>query len=296
MRLQAEKELPVSLKEDRTGRSEETQELTIDFSIVLSDELVRFKVDVDNSILDHRLRVVFNVGINKEYAVADLPFGFIKRENNQELMNNWKGYTEFPVNLEPMQNSVSIYEENKSFTCFGKGVKEYQLVKDGIAITLFRSVGYIGKNDLYYRPGRASGRVMKAAEGQLQKKLTFEFSIGLDKEFDEKRTSQLTERYLTDPLLYQKQELEKEIHRIDNFDIWLEKCSMNTEESLMNFETDLTFSGVDLVGDKIILRYYNPTGNQIEIPENIKGRTVNALGKAMKKDKILTYDHINIMY
>ncbi|MCS5420611.1 MULTISPECIES: glycoside hydrolase family 38 C-terminal domain-containing protein [Psychrilyobacter] len=296
MNLQAKTRIPVSLKKDRTGRSNETKELIIDFSIVLSDELVRFKVDIDNSILDHRLRVVFNLGINTEFAVADLPFGFIKRENNHSLMNNWEGYTEFPINLEPMQNSVSIYNEDKSFTCFGKGVKEYQLVEDGVAITLFRSVGYIGKNDLHHRPGRASGRVMVAKDGQLQKKLTFEFSIGLNKEIDEKRISQLTERYLNDPLLYQKQELEKEIHRIDNFDIWLEKCEMDTEESLMIFESDLTFSGIDLVEDKVILRLYNPTENQIEISKEIKKRIVNALGKTIKKDKILAYDHINITY
>lgn len=295
MKAQAKKRLPISLREDRRGRSSETREFIIDFTITLVDELVRFKVDVDNNILDHRLRAVFKSGINTQYAVADLPFGFIERRNDHELMGNWEGYTEFPVNLEPMQNSVSITSEDMSFTCFGKGIKEYQLVENGLAITLFRSVGYIGKNDLYYRPGRASGRVMVAEEGQLQKSMTFEFAIGMNEGFDEGRTSALTERYLTDPLLYQKQDLEREIHRIDNFDIWIKRCSMDREESLMDFETNLTFSGVDLVGEKVILRFYNPTANEYKVPEDLRGRLVNALGDPVKKEKIMPYDHINIL-
>lgn len=296
MRLQGRKMIPESLKKDRSSRSNVLKELIINFSISLSDELIRFNIDIDNSILDHRVRLVFNAGIDSDFAIADLPFGFIKRENNHELMGNWKGYTEYPVNIEPMQNSVSIYNEKRSMTCFVKGLKEYQIIKNGIALTLFRSVGSVGKNDLYYRPGRASGRVMEAKEGQLQKKMSFELAISIDRKFNEKRTSKFTERYLNDPLLYQKQNLEREIHRIDNFDIWFNKCEVSYEESLMNFETELTFSGADQVGDKTLFRFYNPIEKTFDVPVNLKDRVTNALGEKIEKEKILPYDHINIIY
>lgn len=296
MHLRAITNLPVSLAADRSKRSVHKKEFVINFSINLTDELIRFKVDIKNNICDHRLRVIFNPKIKTESAIADLPFGFIERKRNTSLLGNWKGYTEMPVDIEPMQNSVSLRESRKFFSFFGKGLKEYQVLEDKLAISLFKSVGFLGKDDLYYRPGRASGRVMPAPDGQLLKDLTFEFAISLGKTFDEITVNKLTEKYLNDSPLYQKQELEKEIHRIDNFDIWLDECSVKDEESLIEFETNLTFSAVDFVNESYLIRLYNPTKNDIIIPGITGGEVVDALGNKIEKDKIKSFDHFNILF
>ncbi len=51
------------------------------------------------------------------------------------------------------------------FTFHTNGVREYEIVGDGfntVAVTLFRSFSHMGKTDLLYRPGRASGESVVA--------------------------------------------------------------------------------------------------------------------------------------
>lgn len=48
-----------------------------------------------------------------------------------------------------------------SNTIFTRGIKEYQQLDQHIALTLLATTGELGKPDLAYRPGRASGDTTK---------------------------------------------------------------------------------------------------------------------------------------
>ncbi|MGC6738933.1 hypothetical protein ACP0FZ_30895, partial [Escherichia coli] len=84
-------------------------------------------------------------------------------------------------------------------TVFSKGIKEYQFVGDNfqtMALTLFRSVGYLGRPDLIRRPGVASGNEFKyipTPDSQLHTKMTFKFALQLDNAY---QPAQLAKDYL----------------------------------------------------------------------------------------------------
>ncbi len=58
-------------------------------------------------------------------------------------------------------------------------VREYQIVGekklDTIAVTMFRSVPYMGKGNLLDRPDRASGMEWETPDARLLKKMEFNF-------------------------------------------------------------------------------------------------------------------------
>ena len=54
-----------------------------------------------------------------------------------------------------------------------QGVREYEVLDDSkIRLTLFRTYGFMGKENLIYRPGRASGeRIIETPAAQLLKEM-----------------------------------------------------------------------------------------------------------------------------
>ncbi len=69
-------------------------------------------------------------------------------------------WQEKPITIEPMQSFVTLEDGQRGIVLITGCVREYQIVGDNldtIALTLFRSFGYMGRENLLYRPGRASG-------------------------------------------------------------------------------------------------------------------------------------------
>ncbi|MEI0739837.1 glycoside hydrolase family 38 C-terminal domain-containing protein [Paenibacillus sp. JTLBN-2024] len=82
-------------------------------------------------------------------------------ELTQELewWNN-EHWEEKPITIEPMQSFVALRDEAYGAALLTDCVREYQITGEGyttIAYTLFRCFGKMGKENLLYRPGRASG-------------------------------------------------------------------------------------------------------------------------------------------
>ncbi|EAE2995221.1 alpha-mannosidase, partial [Listeria monocytogenes] len=123
-------------------------------------ELLDVKVEVDNQIKNHRLRLKVNTGVKTDYNIASLPFGYIKRK--PVVPANWREtYSEMPIDIEPLEQSVTLTNEAESCTIFTQGIKEYQQLDQYLALTLLATTGQLGKPDLAYRPGRASGDTTK---------------------------------------------------------------------------------------------------------------------------------------
>lgn len=196
MKLEGVYELPIAMEDRLTGKN--SGELKVKLTIILhgSTDRMDCNLEVDNQIYSHRLRVLFHTGINSNTTIASLPFGYITRESGS--LENWEEiYSEKPVNIEPMMQSVSVSSPKRSFTLFTKGLKEYEHMNETIALTLLATTGQLGKPDLMYRPGRASGdttkkgHVMIATEGaQLIGKHYFSFAIFAgERTFDEQETA-----------------------------------------------------------------------------------------------------------
>ena len=83
-----------------------------------------------------------------------------------------------------LENFAAIRDEDKYFAAIAKGIKEYEILEDSkIALTLFRSVGLLGRDNLPWRPGRASGinnKVVYTKDAQLKQNLNFEYAVYFD--------------------------------------------------------------------------------------------------------------------
>ncbi|GBD79606.1 putative alpha-mannosidase [Tetragenococcus halophilus subsp. halophilus] len=199
------------------GKKIRDQEISYQLTLSLSSKSTHIDchLTIDNSAYDHRMRVLVQTPLENSFSYADTPFGVAKRPVEDPHLKDWQemGWKEEPTAIFPMIHYVNTHNEKQSLTLFSKGIKEYQIVGDKfdkIALTLFRSVGYLGRPDLLRRPGKASGNEFKyiaTPDSQLQQKLTFKFSIQIEDHFS---AAKLSQDYLDYALMlpyYQIQEL-----------------------------------------------------------------------------------------
>lgn len=266
--------------ESREGKTTETGLLHIDLKLTLQKDsnLIDAKLVVDNQIMSHRLRVKLNTGVKNRTSIASLPFGFIERESLSEEIPRWdKEYVEYPIDLEPFDKSVSVGTDMYHINAFGKGIKEYQFQDGSLYLTLFASTSQLGKPNLAYRPGRASGDTTKKGHvmiptpmAELKGKLEFEFSISaIAGKFNEYTVSKQWETYQSESISYQNQVLNKFIHRLDNKIQSSNSEIMNLSDfSLLSVETkgfDSSLIPSMYDNNSFVLRLTNPTNEPMSI-------------------------------
>ncbi len=299
----------------RCGETEETGELDMKLEIELRQDspVIRCKLIVQNEILSHRLRVVIDTQVENRNSIASLPFGFIERENLQGEIKDWhKTYVEYPIDLEPFDKSVSVCDEDKTITAFGKGIKEYQFQQSKLYLTLFASTSQLGKPNLLYRPGRASGDTTKKGHimmptpmAELEGELEFEFAFSIQKDaFNSSLVSEEQQEYMDESICYQNQMLNKFIHRLDNkIQTHQEKEEMIHEFSLLKNETEAWDSALmPSLYDKnaFILRLKNPTDrvlpiDNLDVSKFSKVCFVNVQEQPLQEQQeIAPYDFVSI--
>lgn len=285
--------LPVRINSERTKRVTDTVKQIINVRLrLVNGQNLRIDADLTNKALDHRLRLLFHTDIESTTSYSSLPFGIIKRDK-ESIPENWhESYDEYPANIEPFSGIVSIRDKQKNLTIFAKGNKEYEIIQPGvIAITLFRSVGAIGKSDLVYRPGRESGRCVAAPESQLLKELSFNLGL-LSDSVDSKlgsRISKESEQFSNPFKAYQAQELKRDFQQMDYFDIFVPKAFCPNEFSLVkNIPDGLMFSSIMQYNKKTMLRLTNISGNTINVESEkvVEGsRITNFIGTKFELSK-----------
>lgn len=200
--------LPKDLKARKEGKFEVKLPVIMNVFLYKSEKLLRFHVDVDNrKVSDHRLCVDFDSEIANKFTTADLQFGAIKRpvEKITDLAN-WEAeknkWQEKPISINTMQSFVAVGNDSFTLAVFPQGVREYEAIGKGhskLRLTLFRTYGMLGKADLLYRPGRASGdATVKTPDAELHKELSFDFALYLaESNFDVAQVAQAAKKYNT---------------------------------------------------------------------------------------------------
>lgn len=225
------------------------------------------KIKIKNKACDSRFRVLFKTGIPSEFSYADEQFGVIKRPDEPEELKIWKNenWPERPSPIYPMQSFVDINDGNYGVSIITKGIREYEIVGekyDTIAITLFRSVGFLGKANLKNRPGRASGVGIKTEASQMQSELEFEFCIYMHSGdvFDGK-TAYRAKEYLVPEICYQV--TDKTMFVINSPD-----KNLPAKKSIMSMKSDTVVSAIKKAEgeDALLVRTFNP-----DIKETIGG-------------------------
>ena len=196
--------VPADLDERAEGKVSVTMLVDMTVALRKDSKVIDFNVKVDNKGLSHRLCVLFDSQIVSAFNYADQQFGLIKRPNYyekemklyMESMNNktekkagiqelanWANdqstWQEPPISIEPTQSYVSLTDGKTGIAVIPQGVREYEVLDDSkIRLTLFRTYGFMGKENLIYRPGRASGeRIIETPAAQLLKVMEFNFGF-----------------------------------------------------------------------------------------------------------------------
>lgn len=281
--LGGKKILPKGLK-DRLSKKD-FEELKVNLEITLLDKspIINCKIIVNNNIESHRLRVGIKSEIKSDKSIASTPFGYVERPISKADCNNiqWqKDYLEKPIDIEVFEETVSITDDEKTITVFSKGIKEYQLVEDIIYLTLLSTTSQLGKPNLLYRPGRASGDTTKQGHimmptplAQQKGKREFNFGISyLHEAFNERVTEKRYESFTNQDITYQMQTHNRFINRLDNKIQPIEDIGFDfqREYSLLSIDNNVVFSSISPSlkdGNAILLRLKNSSSEPVFIKE-----------------------------
>lgn len=294
--------LPYDLKE--RSQNMRTTKVPYTFTICLNHNHVSIEATIDNTIIEHRMRVCIDSGMITKHSYADSPYGIIKRDTKPNHIDDWKeqGYKEEPSPIYPMIHHVSINDDNIACNVFSKGIKEYEIIEQGkIALTLFRSVCYLGKPDLQRRPGIASGNEFKYVEtpdSRLLKSLSFSLGFQFSPTYQEAQTYKDWMLYANDMLYYQIQEYNRFINTQKYFVTHPYSVPLKPIESFIDMDQSkhLVLSTILPLDTKsYLIRVFNPSNKVLThekiIIKNVKKIVeVNFLCDMIKEEKI--YENI----
>jgi len=181
LRVETSLNLPASLTADRSERSAKTKECRLAATIGLAAGVPRIDVETsfENTVEDHRLRVLFPTGVRADRCTADSHFYAIERSL---AMPSGEGWVQKPVPTQPQLTWVDVADERRGLTIANKGLPEYEVGTEPgtgervLELTLLRAVGWLSRDDLLTRPYNA-GPSLKTPGAQCKGSLTFEYSI-----------------------------------------------------------------------------------------------------------------------
>ncbi len=284
----------------RTERSNKTVELKFEVQLYLIDNKLNWKINVLNNAKDHRVRLLFNFDKENGIIKTDIPFGFMKREY-VPIPNDWKEYmVEKPVNYYPIINTWYKEVDNRQVIINTKGIKEIEITEDkNVYLTLWKSDEYLGKDDLEFRPNRASGmnnKIMKTPDAQLyDKELEFEFQLVLANTKTEEQIFDIKREYITRFDSYQLQKFDILSQNLERWQFPIKNYNLPKEIEILRNVNDLKLvsSYVSYKDDEIVLRYLNISDNEFDISKfsrEIEKQPVNfSEEKEVENSKITKY-------
>ncbi|MEK4565338.1 mannosylglycerate hydrolase [Alkalihalobacillus sp. FSL R5-0424] len=291
--------VPYNLEERAKQNADREFVLKAKVALRKDEELIRVEVEMDNQVLSHRLCVQFNTEIASKFSTADQLFGTVTRPVYLPEMEVWEEekWEEAPISIEPMQSFVSLHHSSSVATVFTEGVREYEIVGDSfdtIQLTLFRTFSHMGKTDLQYRPGRASGEtIVETPDAQLlgNLKATFAYSIKNQTTFDEAEIARVAKEYLSPIAYYQFSDF------LNGRMIYVYRDEEKTNErSYSLFQMEDMNSVISAIkkaedSDNYIVRVFNPfTEKDSTIDETLKER-----GQFVMLDETTQAENVNTL-
>ncbi|WP_297077207.1 alpha-mannosidase [uncultured Enterococcus sp.] len=130
----------VDFRERKAQRSTTKTLYPIETIITFHGQSKQLQVEtkVDNTIKDHRLRVLFDTKIVADQHEADSIYETVVRPN--QVSPQWEN----PTNPQHQHAFVNLHDEKRGVTVVNYGLNEYEIVDSTIALTLVRGVGELG--------------------------------------------------------------------------------------------------------------------------------------------------------
>lgn len=162
-RIRTALRVPAEFNFERMVRSERTTGLVIDTLVTLrrGSDRVELKTTVNNTVRDHRLRVLFPTGAKAATYLADSVFDVVERPIALPSDNHLR--RELAVETCPQQNWTAVADRRRGLALVAPGLMETairDLPERPLALTLFRST-------------RRTVFTDGEPQGQLQGELTF---------------------------------------------------------------------------------------------------------------------------
>ena len=222
--------------------------------------------------MSHRLCVDFASQLDTNFSIADIQFGTIKRPLAKEKdladwAQNQEKWQEKPISINTMQSFVCLSNAKRNIAVIPQTVREYECTskKDSvIRLTLFRTFGMLGKSDLLYRPGRASGdETVPTPNAQLNHKLEFKFALTTGQSsYDQSNLANEVKDYESPLQVYEYAEF---LNGRLTFPLNPCRQFLEPEFSLFKTENKLTVSTIERSSSGLgyCLRLYNPKFHQV---------------------------------
>ena len=259
--IQYRLDVPANLQK----RKEQVVESAVDVHIVAMvpnhKPVIEMKFEVNNFAKDHRLRALIPTNIASAFSISDNQFGSIKREVIDSAIKVWEqeDWDERPDPIYPMLSYVGLTNEDYGVSVLTNSTREYEIVGenfDTIAITLFRSIGFLGKEEMLRRPGRPSGIKLPTPDSQMIGSLTLQFAIATHPA--EANVARIAKEFLTPVETYNKTPHDA---------MRLNKANVNTPLEYSFFkevDPNVVLSTLKKAEneDRFVLRFYNPTSEE----------------------------------
>ncbi len=231
-------------------------------------KLIKFELNVDNRLpKSHRLCIDFDSEVVTNTSIADIQFGTIKRPlTKKQALRDWHqnqgAWQEKPISINTVQSFVAMSDDERGLALIPQGVREYECIgKDNatIRLTVFRTYGMLGKRDLLYRPGRASGdETVPTPEAELNQHLSFELAMTtMQTGYDQAALASEVKAFETPLQVYQYAEF---LNGRLTFPFNPVKRTADPELSLFKTDNQLVISTVEQTeeGTGYQMRLYNP--------------------------------------
>lgn len=279
--ISLEMKIPGNLEQRAAGVADTALPVTLTVTLKEGDPVIGFEAKIENRGLSHRLCVLFDAQMQSAFNFADQQFGSIRRPNRYEKEMAWyrrdaDGKTEMaagqpvnwaqssawqepPVPIEPCQSYAALSEDGRTVAVFPQGVREYEILDDSvIRLTLFRTYGFMGRENLLYRPGRASGEsIIETPDAQLLQSMTYTFGAAfIPADLNSARLSQMAKDFNSPVEVYEYARFLN--GRLIFSQMETEGCQAPVH-SLFETDGNLTVSAVKQAedGSGIVLRLYN---------------------------------------
>ncbi|MFI2958825.1 MULTISPECIES: mannosylglycerate hydrolase [Priestia] len=254
-------DVPKNLEARKYRNINSSIDISMKLIIPMHKQIISIEMEINNQAEDHRLRALIPTEIASSFSVSDNQFGTIKRDVYDSAMDLWQqeGWDERPDSIYPMLSFVSLADYNKGVSVLTNSIREYEIIGENyetIALTLFRSVGTLGKEELIRRPGRPSGIKLPTPDSQMIGKLRLEFALVTHS--NSANIARIAKHYTTPVHFYNKipfnaMKLNKEnISTPMSFSLLTEENSDMVISTLKKAEKD----------SALILRFYNAASKE----------------------------------
>lgn len=282
LRFVATRAVPATL--DERARDEASAEASFEgvVEVRVDERFARVRLTHTNRVPDHRVRLQIIGDVHASYSIADNQFGVIEREfeHPQAAEFTEHGWAEKPIAVYPMMSFCALTEATRGVFVATRGLREYEVTGSDfteLSVTLFRSYGAIGKDNLTLRPGRASGIKVESPNSQLLgTAMEFEVAVGfLGGEHDSATAALAGQRLNTPDCIFQ-------VKKYNDFQLNPTGRHAPAREMLIAVDRPAVLSAVKETqsGDGYAVRIFNPSLAPTHLPRPaLEGRPPIALAR-----------------